>query len=484
MADYLALDLSEIESSIATTTALIEALDKQQCASTHLKACLEADNEGLWAKSAASKLSEASTQIETTINSLEKFNNLQKEYFDGLQEKTAATGEVIVDACHYRYCLEQISAQIEVIENFGGWDTILWSGLASSGLDILTMTLEQEKAAANTQILKQIINEIKPVYLEKIKTRRENLENIFYDYIEPLMDFDEEIAQRASQEYEESISADTKTSIFLRDMKKADMAFGEGLLAWTDDALTGLWQLFSQETLDNLVDETAGVFNWFLSQGAVSLNGIFRWDAQTYQKALEDIRLGDSARYGFGDALEYSVSQSTGENASKYGWSYTLGNITPEIVLLLFSAPKIAKGAKDIKFGLTPFSAGKGLPKKNIADAQKIIADYPSIKSIKSIKDLPADVQEIYYKYSNHGWKGNYPGQAQKVNAGGEWKNWAGNIPNRDSTGNSVTYREWDIDDRIPGKPRSSRRFVTGSDGSVYYTDDHYKTFVSVEEGR
>ena len=37
MADYLALDLSEIESSIATTTALIETLDKQQCAYTFIK---------------------------------------------------------------------------------------------------------------------------------------------------------------------------------------------------------------------------------------------------------------------------------------------------------------------------------------------------------------------------------------------------------------------------------------------------------------
>ena len=46
-----------------------------------------------------------------------------------------------------------------------------------------------------------------------------------------------------------------------------------------------------------------------------------------------------------------------------------------------------------------------------------------------------------------------------------------------DNEGNVISYREHDVNDCIDGERRDSERFVTGSDGSVYYTDDHYRSF-------
>jgi guanyl-specific ribonuclease Sa len=53
-------------------------------------------------------------------------------------------------------------------------------------------------------------------------------------------------------------------------------------------------------------------------------------------------------------------------------------------------------------------------------------------------------------------------------------------LPRTDANGNSITYREWDVNARQPGVPRGAERIVTGSDGSAYYTDNHYTTFTKI----
>ncbi|MFV2104659.1 ribonuclease domain-containing protein [Micromonospora sp. LOL_024] len=51
-------------------------------------------------------------------------------------------------------------------------------------------------------------------------------------------------------------------------------------------------------------------------------------------------------------------------------------------------------------------------------------------------------------------------------------------LPRTTAGGDAITYREWGT---VPGsgnpKP-GGERIVTGSDGSVYYTPDHYQTFI------
>ncbi len=65
--------------------------------------------------------------------------------------------------------------------------------------------------------------------------------------------------------------------------------------------------------------------------------------------------------------------------------------------------------------------------------------------------------------------------------AGGRvWRNDRSQLPSRTSDGSDVTYREWDFDPRVPGLPRNAERLVTGSDGSAYYTVDHYDSFILI----
>ncbi len=55
-----------------------------------------------------------------------------------------------------------------------------------------------------------------------------------------------------------------------------------------------------------------------------------------------------------------------------------------------------------------------------------------------------------------------------------------GQLPTVDSNGNSITYRESDVND-YNGIRRDGERFLVGSDNSVWYTDSHYGEGISVD---
>jgi guanyl-specific ribonuclease Sa len=53
-------------------------------------------------------------------------------------------------------------------------------------------------------------------------------------------------------------------------------------------------------------------------------------------------------------------------------------------------------------------------------------------------------------------------------------------LPRSDARGAQIQYREWDVNPHIAGKNRGTERLITGSDGSAYYTPDHYRTFLRI----
>ncbi|MGO4615917.1 ribonuclease domain-containing protein [Nocardia sp. 2YAB30] len=74
---------------------------------------------------------------------------------------------------------------------------------------------------------------------------------------------------------------------------------------------------------------------------------------------------------------------------------------------------------------------------------------------------------------------GRWPDSANAAGTkGGErWMNRGGDLPAADASGKPITYQEWDVNPKQPGRSRDAERIVTGSDGSAWYTGDHYKTF-------
>ena len=43
-----------------------------------------------------------------------------------------------------------------------------------------------------------------------------------------------------------------------------------------------------------------------------------------------------------------------------------------------------------------------------------------------------------------------------------------------------IKYREWDTHPLRHGVNRGAERLITGSDGSAYFTEDHYRTFKKI----
>jgi guanyl-specific ribonuclease Sa len=73
---------------------------------------------------------------------------------------------------------------------------------------------------------------------------------------------------------------------------------------------------------------------------------------------------------------------------------------------------------------------------------------------------------------------GTWPASGTPGTKGGtNWTNWERTLPLTDAQGNPVSYTEWDVNNKIPGHNRDAERIVTGSDGSAWYTGDHYQTF-------
>ena len=54
-------------------------------------------------------------------------------------------------------------------------------------------------------------------------------------------------------------------------------------------------------------------------------------------------------------------------------------------------------------------------------------------------------------------------------------------LPQTDTKGNSILYKEWDVNPYTKGVNRGPERLITGSDGSAYYTNDHYNSFIRIE---
>jgi ribonuclease T1 len=55
-------------------------------------------------------------------------------------------------------------------------------------------------------------------------------------------------------------------------------------------------------------------------------------------------------------------------------------------------------------------------------------------------------------------------------------------LPKKSPDGKNIRYREWDVLPKRRGQNRGAERLVTGSDQSAYYTKDHYRTFIKINQ--
>lgn len=74
---------------------------------------------------------------------------------------------------------------------------------------------------------------------------------------------------------------------------------------------------------------------------------------------------------------------------------------------------------------------------------------------------------------------GKWPAAANPpgTKGGDTWRNQDRDLPAKDSAGKPISYQEWDVNPKQRGQSRDAERIITGSDGSAWYTGDHYRSF-------
>jgi dienelactone hydrolase len=89
-------------------------------------------------------------------------------------------------------------------------------------------------------------------------------------------------------------------------------------------------------------------------------------------------------------------------------------------------------------------------------------------------KEVPEKVLRVLEHVDRHG-------DAMDGYEGGRtFGNFERRLAATDDKGRRIKYREWDVNPLKPGVNRGPERLVTGSDGTAYYTADHYATFKKV----
>ena len=136
----------------------------------------------------------------------------------------------------------------------------------------------------------------------------------------------------------------------------------------------------------------------------------------------------------------------------------------------------------DIKYADEIDTLAKNADKAaDVAKAGENAAEGAEDIKVGSFDDLSDTAKSTFESYEKNGWKGTFNGQTPGTNAGRVWENKLGDLPIADSYGKKITYREFDVNNRIYGASRDSERFLVSSDGSIYYTSDHYDSFIKIQ---
>lgn len=69
---------------------------------------------------------------------------------------------------------------------------------------------------------------------------------------------------------------------------------------------------------------------------------------------------------------------------------------------------------------------------------------------------------------------------APGTRGGDRFGNYEKRLPQRDDAGKKLRYQEWDVNPKKQNRSRDAERIVTGSDGSAWYTADHYDSFTQM----
>jgi hypothetical protein len=150
-----------------------------------------------------------------------------------------------------------------------------------------------------------------------------------------------------------------------------------------------------------------------------------------------------------------------------------------------FEAAKMLEAGGDMAIDLAKISKATGLTAKESKALEEMwkseqVAGKAGQYSTKSLKDLPESVKDSYNDYKASNWEKRLPGVSRNE---GRIKNYNNGsdpkLPIIDKYGNAITYKEYRV---VYEDSNNEQRFVRGSDGKLYFSQDHYRSWIEVVE--
>ncbi|WP_040794659.1 ribonuclease domain-containing protein [Nocardia higoensis] len=153
-----------------------------------------------------------------------------------------------------------------------------------------------------------------------------------------------------------------------------------------------------------------------------------------------------------------------------------LGALALVLLLSLLTTRGADDTAADSTSGATPAATASAAPG---ATTTGKAAPKPGPASPVTSRARVAGVPDRAYDTLAEIDAGRWPDSANApgTKGGDRFMNRDKDLPLTDSAGNQITYQEWDVNPKQRNRSRDAERIVTGSDGSAWYTGDHYETF-------
>lgn len=180
--------------------------------------------------------------------------------------------------------------------------------------------------------------------------------------------------------------------------------------------------------------------------------------------------------YASGDPIDY---------ADPFGTCPFLQAICSFFTSLLHSSPQSAEEQRQSAAITKAVEARIIADEEEGEDAEEIALDAEQTAGALEIAQLHAEKAATAAKVTSTLATVRSTGQAPKGYRGGgtfdnDGRGGGQILPTKTANGDPITYREWDVNPYAKGVNRGPERLVTGSDGSAYYTADHYLTFQRV----
>jgi guanyl-specific ribonuclease Sa/uncharacterized protein YukE len=198
--------------------------------------------------------------------------------------------------------------------------------------------------------------------------------------------------------------------------------------------------------------------------------------------------MGEGIVYGVAHPVEFAKAVSNWdmwmENPAR-----ALGQLVPDLVIAVATAGGGAAGATGRR---AADAADSARDLARAADAAESASDLRRVddlvdtveSSARTVDSLSPTVRGQIDDVAARADAGLPPAPGVKGNRtfANDGRHGSASLPSTTPDGLLVQYREWDLAPPVDGD-RGFMRVVTGSDGSVWYTDDHYRTFLQIGSG-